>query len=411
MMTCSPLLKTAAVLLLAAAGCGKSLAPAGPGTPGKAADLSRAQNDFGLRLFSRIAHENPGTDNQLISPVSLYVDLALAYNGAAGVTARGMARALGLEGTPLASVNAAAGKLMTLLPREDSSVRLDIANAIWYRDQGSRPLSSFLATAQNDYQAEVTGAPFDHATVEAINDWVSRKTQGKIDAILERIDPADISFLLNAVYFKGAWQQAFDSTATASRPFHISGGKEAQTAFMYREAKYNYLENDSLQAIELPYGNGSFSMYVFLPRTGTTPEDWAARQTAASLDACLGAMDSAKVKLWLPKWRYATQQSDLSSVLSAMGMGDAFSDHADFSQMYPAGTRMKISRVIHKAFIDVNERGTEAAAVTSIGMTVTSMPLHPTPVMDVNRPFFYLIREKTSGLILFMGIVQNPDAN
>jgi len=411
-MLLSPYLKTAVLLILTAAGCGKKHGNL-PGLekaklPQDGEKIVAAQNDFAFHLLNQLLSVDPAQDNKLISPLSIYLDLSLAYNGARGKTQQGISTALGLGNLSTKLLNTTSKALVTGLPKEDVSVNLDIANSIWYRQGNLQPLPGFLTMGKNYYQAQVTGASFDASTVEEVNDWVSRNTHEKIKTILQRIDPADVMYLVNAVYFKGKWTNAFDSSATSARTFHSPGHGDVKVPFMSKEAKYNYLGTDSLQLIELPYGNGAFSMYIALPSAKINVEDWLKTLRADSFFSLLRSMDSSKVRLLLPRWKYAYQISDLKPMLSVMGMGEAFTKQADFTSMYPSEANLYISKALHKAYIEVNEKGTEAAAATSIGFTVTSMPLHPTPVMDVDRPFFYAIAEKTTGVIVFTGLVNNP---
>lgn len=403
-------LKTAGILLLSA-GCGRGFHVQRTGSahlPESAARVISAQNEFAFRLLDQVLARDSSGGNKLISPLSVYLDLSMAYNGTASSTRRAVATALGLQDISEDLLNTTSQGLLTRLPKEDPAVTLDMGNAIWYRDSGAQPLPGFVRTVRNDYQAEVTGAAFDDATVTLINDWVARKTSRKITSILDKIDPSDVMYLINVVYFKGQWRGAFDPGVTRPGAFHSPSG-DVQVPFMAREARYNYLGSDSVQLIELPYGKGDFSMIVALPAAGIDFAQWIRALDQKRFATMVSAMDSSKVKLRLPKWQYAYQVDDLAGDLSRLGMGEAFSPRADFSAMYPPGESHCISKALHKTYIEVNEQGTEAAAVTSVGMSVTSMPLHPTPLMRVDRPFFYVIMEKKSRCILFLGVVDNPE--
>jgi serpin B len=331
----------------------------------------------------------------------------MVYNGAANETQKAIANTLQLQAIDIKHLNYANQKLINDLPNADSAVKLDIANSIWYR-QTLQPVPSFLKTTKVYYQAEVKAAAFnDPGTVNKINNWAAEHTNQKIKSIIDRIDPADVMYLINAVYFNGKWKNSFDPKLTKNRDFHTATGQTKQVPFMYREAKYNYGHNDSLQIIELPYGKGKFSMYVLLPAENIKLSSFITSLNEEKLSALLNAMDSSKVKLYLPKWKDSYKIEDLKPELSRMGMGVAFSDQADFSNLFKQH-QTKISQVIHKTFIEVNEQGTEAAAVTSTGVRLTSLPLNQ-QVMDVNRPFIYFIAAKDSGAILFMGEVNDPD--
>lgn len=371
--------------------------------------VTQAQNQFAFRLFAETLKEHPAPANVLISPISIFLDLSMAYNGTAGATHAAMRDALGLEKIDDPTLNTHSLALMQQLTGDTSGVTLDMANAIWYRDRGVAPLADFLAVNQQYYQALVKGADFSPQTVRQVNDWVSEKTQGKIPSILQRINPEDFMYLINAVYFKGAWKNSFDSTHTKDQAFASPAGT-VQAPFMTINDRFNYLQNDSLQMVELPYGTGQFSMYVLLPAKGMNLRALLSQLQENSLDAWTRSLDSVKIRLRLPKWKYRYQISDLKPALTAMGMGVAFTREADFSRMYPAEAGAYISKALHKTYIEVNEAGTEAAAVTSIGVSVTSAPLNPPPLMEVNRPFLYIIMDHASGVIVFLGAVTDPTA-
>jgi serpin B len=378
-----------------------------PVQPQIESSVTDAQNQFAFRLFAETLKEHPDPGNVLISPISIYLDLSMAYNGTAGTTRSAMREALGLKEIDDPTLNAHSLALLQELTRNPDGISLDVANSIWYRDHGITPLDSFLQINKQYYQALIKGTDFGPATVGQVNDWVNEKTHGKIPTILERISPEDFMYLINAVYFKGAWKNSFDSTRTEDRAFESPDGT-VQTPFMTSNDRRNYLGNDSLQMVELPYGSGEFSMYVLLPAAKTDMEKFMAGLQEKTISGWIAAMDSVKIRLLLPKWKYRYEISDLKPALSALGMGVAFTKQADFSRMYPADAGAYISKALHKTYIEVNESGTEAAAVTSIGVSVTSAPINPPPLMEVNRPFLYLIMDKSSGVVVFMGMVTDP---
>lgn len=392
--------------------CNQKLAP---NTPKQAEVLPRnssnvviAQNHFAFRLFQEAISEMENDANKLVSPLSIYLDLSMAYNGAADSTKAAMRQTLGLDDVNENVLNETNQVLMNTLPHTDSAVDLAIANSIWYRNNGVEPLPDFLKTNAQYYHALVSGADFSTATVSKINQWVAENTREKIKTIIEKIDPADVMYLINAIYFKGNWATPFDPKITQQRPFTTKSGSTTEVPFMRHDGKFNFMQNDTLQMVELPYGKGDFCMYILLPAQTTSMQKFIAQLNETTLSDYLSKMDSVKIHLWMPKWKYSYEISDLKPELTTLGMGIAFSGDADFSAMYPAQTPMHISKVVHKAYIEVNEQGTEAAAATSIGVSVTSMPLNPPPVMDINRPFVYLITEKNSGAVLFLGKVNNP---
>lgn len=375
--------------------------------PENGENVIAAQNDFALKFFKELLEQDKTNSNKLVSPLSIYMDFSMAYNGAAGNTLDEMNSALQLGGISAQLLNEVNKALVTGLPKADSKVELDLANSIWYRNQGAQPLLSFIQTVSDNYMAQITGADFKSPqTVNDINSWVSKNTHGKISHIIDQIDPSDIMYLINAVYFKGQWKLKFDSRQTRSRVFSTPDAGNVQTPFMTQTAVFPYLENQSMQCIELPYGAGSFSMYVILPSANLTTGDLLSTFNSDILKSTLNPMDSTKVTLFMPRWEYKYDISDLRPELSALGMPVAFTGNADFTNMYPASAGAYISKALHKTFISVDEEGTKAAAVTSIGMGTTAVS--PNPVMDINRPFLYLIVEKQTGSILFLGMVNNP---
>jgi serpin B len=399
------------LMLLVAAQCNQK--PSSSGSPdGKTGEdstpVQTAQNQFAFKLFKEVRRNDNKPSNKLISPLSIYLDLSMAYNGAAGTTQKDMARALQLDGIQTRELNDINRALGTGLSEKDSGVTLDIASALWYRNQGFQPLGAFLKINSTYYHAKVTGAEFSPATVNQINDWVADRTHQKIKTIIEKIAPDDFMYLINAVYFKGRWKNDFDPGKTQSRTFHISGQDTIMTPFMIKEDRFSYLQNDTLQMIELPYGNGDFNMYILLPSEQNSISKLLANLNANSFTRYREALDSVKVRLRLPKWKYTYEVSNLKPELSSLGMGSAFTLQADFSKMYPPSAGALISKVVHKTYIEVNEQGTEAAAATSIGISLTSVRIDQPPLMDVNRPFIYIIAEKTSGALLFIGELHNP---
>jgi serpin B len=229
---------------------------------------------------------------------------------------------------------------------------------------------------------------------------VDSKTNHRISAIVDRIDPADVMFLINAIYFKASWREKFDSGMTADAPFHATGGDHT-VPLMHREGKMSYAETPTYQAVDLAYGDSVFAMTVILPKPSSTVDAVATSLTSQSWSALTGSFHVTLVELALPRFRLEWEK-ELNDDLQALGMRAAFSD-ADFTPMSAAGRQLVISEVKQKAFVDVNEEGTEAAAVTSVGIQVTSMPI--SVPMRVDRPFIFAIRERLTGTVLFMGKV------
>lgn len=369
-------------------------------------NMTDAQNSFSFSLFEKSLQSEAEKSNVFISPPSIFMDFAMLYNGASGRTKTAMENALHINGFSLEILNASQSELMENLPKLDSGVTINMANAIWYSEDKT-PKSSFLSVNQNFYKAKIQKANFRNPQTKTdINDWVSKNTNGKIPSIIDNISPGEIMFLLNAVYFKGQWKNEFNPKLTQNQTFH-SKTKDIETPFMYKDKRQNYLKNEDLQIVELPYGEGNFSMYVLLPSEGNSVDELAKKLNPKYFSELMTDMTSTSVELFLPKWESSFSAESLKESLTAMGMGIAFENKAEFPNVFEDEST-KISQIKHKTYIKVDEEGTEAAAATSIGMVTTSMPLPTEEKMNVNRPFVYLITENKSGTILFLGAVGNP---
>jgi serine protease inhibitor len=286
----------------------------------------------------------------------------------------------------------------------DSSTELEVANSIWYR-QGFPFRPTFIDAARSAFDAEVRALDFGNPTVTlaTVNGWVDTKTRHKIPAILDQVDPSDVMYLLNAIYFKGSWRLRFDPAETRSGTFHPVSGGDQTVQLMHKEDTLHYSETSELQAVDLLYGNGAFAMTVLLPKPSTNIDAFAGSLRRADFSTLTEGFGTRKIILFLPKFT-ASYERTLNDDLTALGMGVAFDPaRADFSRMAPVSTsaNLYISLVKQKAFVDVNEEGTEAAAATAVGVSVTSAPVIPT--MRVDRPFVFVIRERLSGTVLFMG--------
>lgn len=318
---------------------------------------------------------------------------------------------LQLNDPGILQLNKTNGKWISQLGAVDSSVDVAIANSIWYNALGKPPLSSFLDMNTRYYRAKVQGADFsDSRTAERINQWVSNQTRRKIRSVVDHVSPGDVMYLINAVYFDGKWKVPFDTDRLdRQRFFHLVSGDSVKTDFMFKQARFNYFGNERVQMVEIPYGNGDFNMDVLLPSETLSVQDLALTWTEDSLDRYRQMLDSVAIDIRLPVWEYRYQMA-LAPALTEMGMGKAFGSRADFSNMYPAGAYRPLSEVLQKTYVKVDARGTEAAAATGTIVIGYSSPTHPKPppVMDVNRPFLYLISEKKSHAILFVGLLYNP---
>uniref|UniRef100_B8HS87 Proteinase inhibitor I4 serpin n=1 Tax=Cyanothece sp. (strain PCC 7425 / ATCC 29141) TaxID=395961 RepID=B8HS87_CYAP4 len=362
-----------------------------------------AQTRFSLKLFQAISQQNQGK-NVLISPTSIALALSMTYNGAVGETQQAMAKAMELQGITLADLNRANADLKAVLQNPDPKVQLAIANSLWARqDFTLKP--NFIQLNRQFYGAEVTNLNFTDANaVNRINGWVSQNTRGKITQIVDRIQPDDVLFLINAIYFKGAWSQPFDPKATQNKPFYRAQGDNRPVPMMSLQEDLSYLSTEQFQAVSLPYGDKKrMRMDIFLPHKSSNLTSFTKTLTVQNWQNWLKQFSTREVALQFPRFKveYGTE---LKPVLSSLGMGVAFTHQANFANLSPQPTL--ISQVKHKTFVEVNEEGTEAAAATSVGIMVTSARI---PVeMVVDRPFFYAIRDEQTGAILFMGTMTNP---
>jgi serine protease inhibitor len=372
-----------------------------------------ASNEFAFDFFRATLQNDSDQNNKLISPLSIYLALSMVYNGADHATKESMEAALRLKGIDIKSLNDLCNTLITSLPDEDNRVQLSIANSIWYRQNNYQPFPAFLNTVQNDYIASIRPLNFDDPNaVTTINKWVSDKTNQKIPSVLQSISPDDLMFLINAIYFNGSWKYAFKPSNTTNDVFYLSDGTTKTTPFMKQKISTKIFADNSFEMIELPYGGGnSFSMYLLQPvNQQQSLESFALSLNENILKDAINKMDSLSMDVQIPKWEYAYEIQNMKPELSKLGMGIAFSDLADFSKIYdPAQVNVHISKAIHKAYIKVNEEGTEAAAVTVIGTGyTTSIP--SLPVFKLDHPFLYTIVEKQTGAVLFLGIVNDPQS-
>jgi serpin B len=388
---------------VAAPAAGEVAQPTRPLTSAERSTVSSA-NDFAFQAFDKLRTATPD-DNMCISPLSISAALTMAYNGADGSTKAAMKQTLGFQPLTDTEINEAYRSLFALLGGLDPQVTFTWGNSIWYGQQ-YRLQAPFVQANQQYFGATVQPVAFGvPATTGAINNWVSTQTRGKIATILDATTPDDVMYLLNALYFKGAWTYRFNPQNTRPGAFTLENGRRVTTDFMsLSTGRYRRYQDAQQQVIDLPYGNRRFSMSFVVPQGQSTLASVAARLTRAQLNAWLAAADSTGLELRLPKFRFAYEKG-LSAMLTQLGMGEAFSGRANFSRMLDGGpSNLSISEVLHKTYLEVNEEGTEAAAVTSVGMVTTSLP----PVVSVDRPFLFVVREKSSGAILFIGQLMNP---
>ena len=364
-----------------------------------------ANTKFGFKLYKEILKQD-SNKNVFVSPTSVAIALSMTYNGASGETQQAMAKALELQGITLATVNQANNALKASLETADPEVQLSIANSLWAK-QGVTFKPDFMERNRQFYGAKVTELDFANAeATRTINNWVKENTRGKIDQVVDQLKPDDVLFLINAIYFKGNWTKKFDQNQTAERPFYLSNGTQKQHPMMSQSGKYRYYENETFQAVSLPYGKGRLSLYVFLPRENNSLDAFQQQLAVENWQQWMNQFRMRNGSIQLPRFKF-DYDIQLNNALKVLGMESAFSDGADFSNMTSAS--VAINEVKHKTFVEVNEEGTEAAAVTSVGVALTSAQMPEEPFqMVVNRPFFCAIRDNQTGTVLFMGSLREP---
>lgn len=373
--------------------------------PGYATEVLSSNNNFGVSLFTDVASEKQ--ENIMLSPLSANIALNIAMNAADGNTYTQMRDMLGYNNLTQEEINELYKTLEEQLLTADNKVTLNLANAMFYKNEF--PIKApYKTTVETDYQADIEGLDFSDVTntLNRINGWASDKTNGKIDNVLSEISANAVMFLLNAVYFKGNWTQQFDKKATQDLQFTLNNGENIEVPTMSGEIPLRRYQGSNFSAYELSYGRDNFVMDLILP-TESLP-DFLSDFDSDLYDEMTTALDQqedkAEYKVLLPKFKFKYEKY-LNDNLKLLGMTDAFIGSADFSKLSDVSTY--ISFVKQNTFVDVNEEGTEAAAVTTIGFEYTTVG-GGTPTVQFDRPFAFLIRERTTNTLLFIGTVYNP---
>jgi serpin B len=381
--------------------------------PGAAEKVSptviKGNNQFAFELYHRL---NSGKENIFLSPYSISIALAMTSGGARGQTAAQMEAALHFP--PPAELHSGLAALMNDISagRREDEYQLNIANALWAaKGYPFRP--EFLKIARDDYKAELSNLDFAgnaEGARQTINGWVDKETHGKIQDLIGQgaLTAHTRLVLTNAIYFKGKWSAPFKKDVTRDEPFRAAAGGTPKVPLMNQTAVFGYAETDDFQALELAYAGKELATLVLLPKK----DDLAGLEkklTAEMVAGVVGKLTRQKVVVHLPRFK-TTAKFELSPVLKEMGMPLAFSDQADFSGLTESQEPLQLGLVIHKAFVDVNEEGTEAAAATAVTVKAASMPLRPkpVPVFRADHPFVYMIRDVRNGSVLFLGRLADP---
>ena len=369
--------------------------------------LVASDNTFGFNLFTAV-NSTEGGQNLFISPVSVSMALGMTMNGARGTTRDAMAQTLGFSGLTQSDINTSYRSLIALLTNADPKVTFQIANSIWNRPDLNVE-QNFKDVNKLNFNADIQALNFsDPSAAKTINAWVDQNTHGKIKDIVADPIPNDIvMYLINAIYFKGTWTYRFDSTQTRDDFFTLTNGSRKACRMMSQGGSYSYFTDEHIQAIDMPYGDAGFSATIILPKSGTNIETFAGALTQKQWNTWIGQLSTTKGSVYLPKFKLEYKKK-LNDMLGSMGMSIAFKPGtADFRDIDQRGG-LFISEVMHKSFVQVDEEGTEAAAVTSVGVGRTSVGPTDTFVMRVDRPFLFVIRDHHSGTILFIGKIVDP---
>ena len=373
----------------------------------KQKEVVASANRFAFDLFRPVVAGEAAGTNIMISPFSVSSALSMTLNGAANGTFDAVKSALRYDGMSLEEINDTYRKLVTEMIPVDERVVMEVANSVWAENQF--PVrKEFIAALEDWYMAEANNFDVrDPRSVDIINGWIEEKTHDRIQKMIAQLEPDLAMLLINAVYFNGKWKHQFDIKNTADRAFYVTPGNPADVPMMYQKQKFAVAAVEKAKLVELPYGQGNYSMVVALPDEGVSASEIAAGLDSEKWEQWMASLSygETEVELFMPKFRYEYKRK-MNDDLISLGMGPAFDPSAaDFSRI--SDVEVFISFVLHQTFIENKEEGTEAAAATVVGFTRTSLPPEPEKI-NINRPFLYFIRETTTGTIVFMGLVADP---
>ncbi|MBE9467222.1 MAG: serpin family protein [Bacteroidetes bacterium] len=371
----------------------------------KEQSLVNSSNKFGFDLFIETNKSEEQSKNIFVSPLSVSFALAMTYNGADNETKTAMENALRLNGLTADEINSSFKNIMNSFIGLDPKVTLDIANSIWYRENFLVE-QNFIDINKNYYNAEVNALDFaSPQALDIINNWVATNTNNKIKTIIDKLSEQTVMILINAIYFKGNWKYKFEKADTDTKPFYMADGTTKNVLMMQQEGDFNCMSNELFKAIELPYGDEKFSMLIMLPNQDKTTNDIINELSDNNWNDWLNSFEKTKsLNVIIPKFKYKYDK-ELNNILKIMGMEIAFSAGANFSKINPLES-LFISKVIHKTYVDVNEEGTEAAAVTAV---VMDNCIGPANMFNANKPFVFAIKEKSTNSIIFIGRLANPE--
>lgn len=365
-------------------------------------------NEFAFDIFGKVAGNAEPGQNVMISPLSISYALSMTLNGAEGGTRDAMMETLRISGIDMETLNKSHKTLTEALLNIDKKILISIANSVWTEDNFDVK-KAFIDILTSYYDAE--SKPFDIDDPSApglMNKWIEDKTNGLIREMISELPDNTVMLLINAIYFKGQWKLQFDKSLTIDEAFFISGNSQVTVPMMKKKKEYKVFEGNGFKIAEFPYGQGNYVMDVILPDEKQGLNSTLTLINSRDYELWVNQMTEREIEVSFPRFKYGFKRT-LKDILSDMGMGIAFTDNADFSNISEQYDLL-LTDVAHQTFIETNEEGTEAAAATVVTVGVTSMP--PPPLeFRMDHPFLYIIRETSTNAILFMGRVSNPSVN
>lgn len=363
------------------------------------AEISESINQFGLDILQQSRAES---ENYIISPYSIYTALAMTAEGADNKTLEEMHKVLKIYDRD-ESIAMLSSLQERLLKSSSSNTEISIANALYLGDNFTVE-AEFENSVKNNFAARIMLNDFN---LSSINNWVKEKTKGKIPSILNELDPLSRLVILNAIYFKADWQNKFNVRQTKPEKFYLNSNEEVEVMMMEQTRRFPYYEEKNFQAMKMSYGKSNYSMLIILPALDVQLSDLIDKLESDSLNFWVQNMTDQRLNIKFPRFKIGFQQ-ELSSILKVLGMRSAFHSKADFSRINQ-GIDLLIDQVQHRAFIEVDETGAEAAAATAVAMKMMCESIPPTPVdFHADHPFMFFIIDDTDNLLLFSGILNNP---
>jgi serine protease inhibitor len=367
--------------------------------------LVKSENTFAFDIFKKVLENRSESENSIISPLSISCALSMTLNGANGATRDSMLKALRVNSLTPEIINTSYRDLSVSLLNADKRVLISIANSVW-SEKNFEVKIPFKNILTDYYDAEAKSFDItDPVAYQEINNWIEAKTNGLIKNMLSGLENNTVMLLVNAIYFKGKWKSQFDKANTSGGTFYKTDGTNIEVPMMKKVSDYKIYSGEGFVLAEFPYGQGNFVMDVLLPDAQNGINSLIPILNEDSFNGYINQLAEREINLAFPRFKYGFKQQ-LNDILTDMGMGIAFTENADFSNI--SDMSLLINRVLHQAFIETNEEGTEAAAATIVDVGTTAMPAS---VILIDHPFLYIIRETSTNSVLFMGKVADPMAN